>query len=39
MHSPGAMEEYNLKHNNLQYYIHFSSTATNLQITGTPSVL
>jgi len=39
MHSPAAIEENNLKCNNLQRYIHFCSTATNLQTTGTPSVL
>lgn len=39
MHNPGAIEEYNLKRNILQRYIHFCSNATNLQITGTPSVL
>lgn len=33
------MEKYNLKYNNLQCYIHFCSTATNLQIRGAPSVL
>lgn len=38
MHNPGAMEKHNLKCNNLQHYTHFYSTATKLQITGTPSV-